>query len=362
MAKFRDGLVYLCLAGLIVLPTGCSEDTTSLPNPAAVTLAIVDEPSISYDETNGTTNVVIEFVARDEHSVPLTADNVEVTMTLDNEPIDSEALLEEDSEALASNLHLSLVLDTSYSMLRHDPPAFQPMLKAARRTVQEGRNVYTGRPGEFTWSMYWFNDLIYHPIETWPEFVIESIPSPKQGAFTKLYAATRQALDAAIADYEVDGTDRDRYIVVVFSDGADNYSWFGNSEISGTASIANDYDYNFVGSEPVTKADVLDAIRSHPSLQVHVMGLGSEVNDDDLRSLAQAGRGGYFKNLDPAQVNALFDRVILEFTTIQSQGVTLPIPPGQYRFRIKVRRTDADAETSYTFNFHGGDFSARLLD
>lgn len=363
-AAFRAGLTSVGVAAFLLPLWGCSgdDDPVDPGPPETIRIEVLGTPELSFNPDNGTTNIVLQFIARDQNMVPLADDNVEVELRLDGRAIDSEAILEQDAEELASNMDLTLVLDASYSMLRHDPPAFGPMLKAARRTVQEGRSVYVDRPGEFTWSMYWFNDLIYEPSGTWPDFVIENIPQPEQGTFTKLFAAVRLAVDDSQERAAQSGKEREQHILVVFSDGADNYSWFANPEVSGSDNISSDFLYTFEGSDPVTKAQVLAAIRDHPDLQVHVIGLGSEVNDRDLQEVAVAGHGRYFKNIDPAQVGSLFDQVILEFTTMQTQGVTLPIPPGNYRFQIVVRRTDRAGQATHQFDFHGGDQNAGVLN
>jgi hypothetical protein len=364
-AAFRVGWTCVTLAALLLLQWACSgdgDDPTDPGQPQTIRVELIGTPELSFNPDNGTTNVVVQFIARDENSVPLTEDDVEVELQLDGKAIDTEAILERDSEELASNIHLTMVLDASYSMLRHEPPAFQPMLKSARRTIQEGRNVYLDRPGEFDWSMFWFNDLIYEPTEPWPDFVIESLPEPTPGTFTKLFAAVRRAVEDTNRRAAASTKSREHFILVVFSDGADNYSWFANPEVAGSSTIANDYTYDYQGSNPVTKEDALAAIRDHPDLQVHVAGLGSSVNDKELSELATAGHGRYFKNLDPSQVSTLFDQVIREFTTMQTQGVTLPVPPGNYRFKIVVHRPETKGTASLQFDFHGGDGNAGVRD
>jgi hypothetical protein len=92
---------------------------------------------------------------------------------------------------------------------------------------------------------------------------------------------------------------------------------------------------------------------------MHVIGLSSAVNDDELRSLSRAGHGAYFKDLDASKVDALFDQVIQEFTSVQSHGATVPLPPGEYEFEVIVRAGKASG--SYRFDFMGGAQGAKLL-
>ncbi len=329
---------------------------------SSISIEILGDPELEYDPQKGTTNVVVQFIARDGQDNPLSATELDVDMRLDGNTIDTEAILREDSEELSANIHLSLVLDASYSMEQHAVPAFEPMLSAARRTVQQGRNLYTSRPGVFNWNLYWFNDLIFQPTGTWPDFVIENIPSPDPGSFTKLYAAVDLAVEESLeAALSAPTDERHQHIMVVFSDGADNYSWFANPEVLGTSNITNDYAYDYNGYQAVTQAQLLNRVRDHETLQLHVIGLGSAVNNTALKELARVGRGRYFKNLSASEIPTLFDQVIREFTTIQTTGVTLPVPPGDYTFKIKVKDADGTASASHEFRFHGGDGNVRVI-
>jgi hypothetical protein len=359
----REAFRLLCLlglAGLLVLG-GCDDDDPAAPDPGpSVLLDRVGDPAVDFDPQDGTTTVVVQFTARRGDGLPLASDDLEVTLQVDGRPIDVEGILQEDSEQLRSDLYLTLVLDASYSMLQHDPPAFGPMLTAARRAVTEGRSLYLERPGDFTWSLYWFNDRIFTPLEStpeteWQESDIERIPAPGPGTFTKLYAAAHDAVEASRETAESpDAGPRDQHVVVVLSDGADNYSWFANPELAGTGSVGINRSYEYFGYPATDKAQLLQLIGTHPALQLHVIGLGSAVNDQDLAEIAAAGHGEYFKNLDPSAVDALFDRVILEFASIQTRGATMPLPPGDYTFEVRVRDKATGAVSGFTFPFRGG--------
>lgn len=354
--------VMCCLSLLSLLSSGCGEDATGPEETTTVLLEVLNDPQVEFDPAVGTTTVVLQFVARNGNGTPLEGDEIEVDLRLNGKPVDSEGLLQEDSEQLRSDVYLSLVLDASYSMQEQQPPAFAPMLAAARKTVAAGRALYTDRPGTFDWKLYWFNDRIFTPLEgspgtEWLETDIERIPAPGPGSFTKLYAATEVAVERskAFAEQTASGP-RDHHVIVVLSDGADNYSWFPNSEISGTGSVGASRDYTYFGHRATSKSDVLGAIESHPSLKLNVIGLGSEVIDAELQEIAIAGNGRYFKNPKASEVEALFDRVALELTSIQTQGVTLPLPSGDYHLDLVVYHRGAQAVHSVLF--HGGDAGA----
>lgn len=373
MSSHTRGLVSLALLAMVGLgAAGCGGDDLEITAPvdprSQVRLEGFSEPQITFDPSQGTTTVVVQLVARDGSDTPLHGDELMVDLQVDGAPIDVEGLLSEDAEALASSLHLTLVLDASYSMLQHQPAAFLPMLSSARRTTSEGKSLYVDRPGTFDWDLVWFSDRIYRPLETtpatrWLETDIERIPAPQAGTFTKLYAALQSAVESSAAHAAANGASaRDQHLVVVFSDGADNYSWFDNGTLSGTGVIGADRSYEWTGAAPVTRTGVEQLLRAHPEVQLFVMGLGSAVNDGELLALSQAGRGRYFKNLEASDVDVLFDQVTREFTSVQTHGATIPLAPGAYTFRVVVTRPDTGATATYEFRFLGGEIGARVID
>ncbi len=372
MSSHLRGLVSLVVLATVGLgAAGCGGDDLEITAPAdprtLVRLEGFSEPQITFDPSQGTTTVVVQLVARDGSDTPLHGDELNVDLQVDGAPIDVEGLLSEDAEALASSLHLTLVLDASYSMLQHQPAAFLPMLSSARRTTSEGKSLYVDRPGIFDWDLVWFNDRIYRPLETtsatnWLETDIERIPAPAAGTFTKLYAALKSAVESSAAHAESNTSARDQHLVVVFSDGADNYSWFDNGTLSGTGTIGADRSFEWTGAAPVTRGQVEQLLLDHPEVQLHVMGLGSAVNDADLSALSRAGRGRYFKNIEAAEVDVLFDQVTREFTSVQTHGATIPLAPGAYTFRVVVTRPESGASATYEFRFLGGEVDARVLD
>lgn len=363
-ARVRFFIVASCGLLLSLGASGCKEQTTAPTVNAVVKLEVLDAPQVEFDPSIGTTTVVVQFVARTGDGTPLEQQDIEVDLRLDGAAVDSEGILQEDSEQLRSNMYLSLVLDASFSMLEQKPPAFDPMLAAARKTVAAGRALYADRPGEFDWKLFWFSDRIFTPLENasesaWLDADIERIPRPNPGTFTKLYAATQVAVERSRAfAAEVGDDPRDHHVIVVLSDGADNYSWFANTEIFGTGSAGTNRSYEYFGYPTTRKGDVLDTIRSHPSLKLNVIGLGSAVEDAALQELASVGNGNYFKNPNPRQIDEVFRRVSLELTSIQTRGVTLPLPAGDYRLDVVVRQRTTGASAQHSFVFHGGDANA----
>jgi len=359
--------VFLCLATtfVLVLAGGCGSDEIIEPeSTAAVHLEILDVPEVSYDPTVGTTTVVVQFVARNAEQVPINREGMDIELRLGGNPIDVEGILQEDSVELRSNLYLTLVLDASYSMLEQEPPAFDPMLASARKTVNAGHALYFTRPGLFDWKLFWFNDRLFTPLEVapgsdWLESDIERIPPPDPGTFTKLFSAVEVAVEDSKSFADQNANDpRDHHVMVVLSDGGDNYSWFPNSELNGTGMAGTNREYVYFGHKATNEDQVLSTIRSHPALKLNVIGLGSSVVDSDLAALAAAGNGRYFKNPDSSEIQDLFDQVILEFTSIQTNGVTIPLPSGDYRLDIVVTDHATGAVGVQYVNFHGGDAAA----
>lgn len=368
---FPAALIFAIAVVSLPFILGCEDDDDPVaPSPTdSLLLQVFSTPDISFEPSDGTTTVVVQFVARNGALIPLEQDDLTVEMFVDDRVIDVEGILQQNSAELSSNLHVSLVLDASYSMLEHKPPAFGPMLTAARRTVNEARTLYFDRPGSFDWSLVWFDNFLHEPLITttdtrWVEGDVERIPQPEAGTFTKLYAALDVALRKEIDRQQQDPPGpRDRSIVVAFTDGADNYSWFDNSTtMDSETSLSPNRRFKSFGYTPVSRGDVTTLLGGTDGVQMHVIGLGSAVNDGDLRAIAAAGGGKYFKNPDPSRVDQLFDQVIREFTSVQSHGVTIPLPPGQYGFRLRVRRAGSDTRYDYTFRFIGGQVGARVLD
>ena len=364
-----DGRNMRRIAAFVVLAVcvvGCSgDDSPSAPPGVTVSIQTTSDPTVTYNQATGKTTAVVQFIARDSRGNPLEAGDVTVTLLVDGMPVDNEALLQEDSVELSSSIHLGLVLDASYSMLLHSPSAFAPMRAAAKNAIDEGLALYDGRPGTFTWSVSWFNETLAGPAaqgRTWQPADLLTIPEPGPGTATKLFAAVeRQAENMLVRHATTANGPHDHHVMIVLSDGADNYSWFDNSTFTTTGVTSSGAPYDVTGWGATDVNSALDAIAAHPNLTVHVLGLGSSVQDNQLQPLVTAGGGRYLKNPSSSQLGALFESVTREFATIQNQGATIPLPPGDYEFTLRVRAAVGGNRDDYTFRFHAGDGDAGIL-
>ncbi|MCP4292923.1 MAG: VWA domain-containing protein [bacterium] len=361
---------FLSALFCIFILVGCSSieepPSGSDPSNSSIEIEMTNEPLVTFHTPTGKTNVIVQFVARDEDGYVLGPDEVEVELLIDQAAIDNESILQDDSEELAANLYLDLVLDASYSMLQHSPSAFDPMLEAARDAIDQVDELYAGVPGTFAWDVAWFNETISEPSPSgrdWVSSDLLAIPEPGAGTATKLFAAAEnEAHDMLEVYQDFANGPHDHHVMVIFSDGADNYSWFDNSSISDNGVTTSGAAYEVSGYGVADVDSAVTAIEAHPGLTVHVMGLGSDIQDDQLLALSEAGNGQFFKNPSSSEVDELFDLVTREFATIQNHGATIPLQPADYLFGLKVRRIDGGALDEITFNFHAGDENAGVLE
>ncbi|MDW7712016.1 MAG: hypothetical protein SCH98_16240 [Deferrisomatales bacterium] len=379
-APVLPGLALVLGLGLSL--GGCGSDDWSdddgSPRPpprGSLTVELAGDPSVAYDPARGRTTVVVQFIARGADGVPLAPSDLAVEMLVDGRAVDNESVLQESSQELAASVLYSLVLDASGSMLQHEPPAFGPMKEAARKSVQDGRDLWQDRPGTFAWDVCWFNDVLFHRQGTWNPDHISSIPAPPdEEAATKLYAAV-QFMAREMADAHGAGTAagvRDQHILVVLSDGADNLSGFDNSMSAvderarvppSTDTTSTSAGYVRFGWPATTLDDALTAIRAHPRLTVHVLALGSEFRPGDLNNLgeiAQAGGGQLLVNPSSDSSEQLFDRVTREFTTLQTRGAAIPQQSGDHTFTLRVQGVTFTGEGTETFRYRAGP-EAQLL-
>jgi len=363
-------LVLLSLVACVLLPlAGCGGDTEFPTAPTSsrtdVTIEITSDPQVRFDAPTGKTSVVVQFIARDQEGFTLGADDVVVTMQVNDEAVDNESILQEDAEELSASVHLGLVLDASYSMLLHQPEAFSPMLAAASQAIEEGHAIYTERPGTFTWDLSWFAEALFSPDlngRAWQADDLLAIPAPTAGTSTKLFSAVaHEAARMLEAHDSVANGPNDHHVMIVFSDGADNYSWFDNSSYQSQGVTSSGAAFAISGYPATDLAAAAAAIGAHPDLTVHVIGLGSEVRDSELETLAEAGGGRYYKNPSSAEIETVFDLVTREFATIQTHGATIPLPPADYSFRLRVQPEGRGTADAYEFDFRAGDEGAGVL-
>jgi hypothetical protein len=358
-------IIPLFLFVLIIVGCSSTEESPVAPVPASVEIEMTSDPTVTFNQATGKTTNIVQFIARDRAGNPLDANDVIVELRLDNSAVDNEALLQADSAELTSSINLALVLDASYSMLLHSPPAFEPMLTAARDAVAEGLELYEGRPGTFFWGVSWFSETIASPGatgRTWQPDDLLTIPEPDPGTATKLFAAVERQAKLMREQYlTIANGPHDHHVMIVLSDGADNYSWFDNESFTNVGVTTSGAPYDITGWVATDVDPAVAAIEGHPNLTVHALGLGSSVQDSQLQALVTAGGGRYLKNPSSTQLGALFDSLTREFATIQDHGATIPLPPGDYSFTLRVRTAKGNASDEYSFQFHGGDEGAGVL-
>jgi hypothetical protein len=346
---------------------GSSGGSGSYKGPVA--LHMTADPSVKWNPADGKTTVVLQYTVRGANNVPLQKGQYLSSMWVDGRALDAESLLDSASEDLAVQLNFTEVLDASYSMTQHSPPAFEPMKKAAADTYQGILDTWSQRPGEVYFRAIWFDEVINETVNNpntarkWQPGDLLTIPAPSAGTATKLYGAAQKMAELMKADFDAGSAagPRDHHVMLLFSDGADNYSWFANASAPKLLSTSNGASYNQYGLAAATLDGVKAAIHAHPRLTVHVIGLGSAIDADKLKQIADAGHGVFLQNPSSDKLDELFDQVLLEFTTIQTEGALMPLPPGDYRFTLRVTDGKGSSKDEYSFSFHGGDSSARVL-
>jgi hypothetical protein len=339
-------------------------------SPDALFLEVLSEPAVSFDDAIGTTTVVLDYLVRDDEGVPLEEDDIEVAMFVDGEQLGTgrfgESILDRDSTELDLSVSVTLVLDASFSLQQFDPPQFSPMLNGAQRLVDSGTDLWRDRGGLFDWQVLWFDELISTPAPDADRFRIRDIPEPQPGSFTKLYAAISAALERSAARYGdgIAAGERDRHVLVVFTDGLDNLSSFANPDVRQQGELRNGDPYPRFGWRATDLDNVLSQIADHPAyptnLTVHSIALGQDCSEasagdacfdgDALADIAQVGLGQQLTS--PRSAADLFDLIQREFTTLQSSGAVMALPPGNYEFRLVAReRRNRRAEGEIRFRF-----------
>ncbi len=324
-------------------------------------------PEISLNASS-ITEIILQFIPRTTESLPLSPKQVEVSMLIDDKKVDLESIISSSSEQLAFNVNFELVLDASYSMVvSHESEAFTPMLESAKNSVQKGIDIWAEQEGRFSFHTTWFNNDILSSLNTldrqWTANDITDIPLPRSGDFTRLFAAA----DFAIENMNTPGNDlgqRDQNILLIFSDGEDNLSNVNdNGDLpTSTFTTVNGAEYTKHGRNLTTLDDLLETIDEQENLSVHVIGMGSEINVDDLQSIANAGNGLYLQNPDASDIEKPFQRVIQEFTTVQTHGIKIPKPAGEYKFTLRVKNVINQNAAEYSFQFRTGNGSAEIID
>lgn len=332
-------------------------------------LDLAAEPALTWNPANGKTTLVTQFAVRDNTGAPLQESDFNVAMLVDDAPLDNESLLAQSAQDLAVNIHFSMVLDASFSMTQHTPPAFEPMKEAARASYQSVLDTWAQRPGDAKFSLIWFSEVLNQGTfntntnRDWRPDDLLAIPTPTAGTATKLLASVRTMAQYMNSQYQsgVFNGPRDQYVMLVFSDGKDNYSWFDNSSVDGTFSTTSGATYRQFGATAATLDDVKAVIQAHPRLTVHVIGLGSAIDRAELQAIAAAGGGVFLENPSSKTISDLFDRVMREFLTIQTRGAEIPLPPADYKFTLRVSNKAGNLAAQKSYTFRAGDSQARIL-
>ncbi|MCA8975358.1 MAG: VWA domain-containing protein [Planctomycetes bacterium] len=273
-----------------------------------------------------------------------------IELFLDGEPIDSESLISEAD--LNSDLYYSLVLDASYSMvIDHSPPAFEPMLGAARSNLERAISRWTEREGStIYYSWVWFDDYIFDPYSSshYEPANISRIPTPEGGNFTRLFGAVDFMIDRHIDAFRSGKANgpNDRHVMIVFTDGQDNRSHIVGSQVKQYQSTPFPHE-KIRPTNAVTGVGDLEArLATEPGLNltVHTIGLGSTRIDDsalnESTGIASLGRNGvYVKRPNTGDLKDLFEEVNRQVLSIEVVGARLPsLISGQaFSFKIRVR-------------------------
>ncbi|HFE38990.1 MAG TPA: VWA domain-containing protein [Gammaproteobacteria bacterium] len=335
-----------------------------------VVIDLRTKPELNRDPLAETTEIILQFVPRNSDNFPLSPEQVIVSMRINDEAIDPESIIESSSEQLAFNVNLGLVLDASSSMaLPPEDPPFPAMLEAAKNSVEKGFEIWAEQEGEFSFHTTWFNNAIFSSVDTadqqWAADDIMDIPLPRRsGQFTRLYAAVDYAVEK-MAENASDPLSevRDQNIILVFSDGKDNHSSKDDADAPVQQLFTkNDAEYQQLGREKTTLETLLEDIDTQENISVHVIGMGDKISVDNLKSIAEAGNGLYLQNPDASDLDKPFQRVIQEFTTLQTQGIVTPKPVGEYKFTLRVENALGKEAAECSFQFKIEAESAALIN
>lgn len=338
----------------------------------SVNIDLSAEPEITRDISAGTTEIILQFVPRNADNTPLSPEQVKVTLLINGNKIGSESLIDSRSEQLAFNVNLGLVLDASSSMAYPlDEPAFTAMLDAAKTSIETGVELWAEQEGEFSFHTTWFNNSILSSVNSesnnWIAESILDIPHPRrQLDFTRLYAASDYAIEKMAENVtEIQSNVRDQNLILIFSDGVDNKSHFNDADVPAKhLKINNNDEYVQLGWEDTSLEELIENIKSHDNVSVHVIGMGDEldINASALQSIADAGNGEYLPNPDAADLEKPFQRVIQEFTTLQTFGVITPVPAGHdYTFTLRVENATGGDSVDCSFQIRIEEESAVIV-
>lgn len=317
----------------------------------ALTIEPMGQPSVVSDG-DGRTRIITSFVARaDQGEIQraLTVGETVVEFYLDGQRVSGESVL--DRNELGGSLFYTMVLDGSYSMVvDHDPPAFQPMLAAARASIEDVAREWQqrGTTAEVRFDWLWFDDYIHYPDDK-TGASISLIPAPRSGENdTRLFGAIdymfKRHLATAAGGFATEA--QDRHVMVVFTDGNDNRSYFVTNETNERVETPVPHVKHRPGVATADHRELIARINDArnagrlPSFVLHTIGLGSAVRADPLRELAASQNGVFVQNPSSRNLADLFSAITREVVSIQTVGVRLPLRPGPYQLMVRVRLKD----------------------
>lgn len=340
---------------------------------AGLQLSVPVQPTVAWMPDTQTTQLVMQFSVRDGSGLPLAANEFDTELRVNDHPADVESQFKQFSEELPVNLYFGMVLDASYSMTQYTPDAFGPMKQAASDSYQEVLDLWKNRPGSnVKFSLVWFDTVINQSQDNpsvpryWRPADILDIPRPDVGAATKLYSAVEVMADHMASEYKngVFAGPRDQYVMLVFSDGKDNRSHIDNSKTDPIQQLYTNpggAGFNRFGTPPTTLDVLKQSIAKTPNLTTHVIGLGSDINKDELQQIAAAGHGTFQSNPSSENIAQLFQQVVKEFTTLQTRSAELFEPSGDYKITLVVTNKATGQASQYSFKIHAGDINAKVI-
>lgn len=343
----------LALAALALALAACGGDGDAPPQGLRAILVDRTGGPVVTSDGDGRTQVLVSFVARaDTGSAParaLTVGETSVEFYLDGRKVSGESVLGRNE--LGGDLFYSLVLDGSYSMVvDHQPPAFAPMLAAARASIEEvGREwAQRGTNAELRYDWLWFDDYIHYPDDK-VVTNISLVPQPRSGENdTRLFGAINYMFERhlAVASGGFATEPQDRHVMVVFTDGNDNRSYFVTTELNERVNSPVAHLKHRPGTPTATHQDLIARINAAriagrlPAFTLHTIGLGTSINETALRELASSQSGVFAQNPSSTNLADLFSAITREVVSIQTVGVKLPLRPGTYQLIVRVMARD----------------------
>jgi hypothetical protein len=349
---------------LAVSLAGCGGSDFLRGPPPRPRVELQGAPVAIFQPTTGKTTVVLDFLVRDPGGNPVDPATAQMRRLVDGQEVDIESVPDFRDTQLSANLRVGMVLDASYSMTQWQPPAFEPMKQAALDTQRSIREQFTTwNTGTYSGLLDWFQDgYVCDGSPSLPDAAVLDIPTPLPGDATKLFAATARMVDRMKQQYDaiVAPGPSDQFAMVVFTDGWDNYSWYDNSAVLPAISPpATGGTFSCAGTAPMSLDGLLEKLRAFPELQVHVIGLGNTIKTSELSAIAETGHGRFVSNPDSNQVASLFQEIAREFTTARRDGITMPLPPGEYQYEHQIEVNGGVARVK--FRFRAGDANAGVL-